>query len=131
MDFKDGTGDYRPPESSTAAPTDPPDLRAGVDILAPIMIDGSPPSGPFDRTELQQLRDRARPLSIPGSVRKTTEERLYAQMADIADHLDALAARREQNREALLKEPAREPCEPGCAVNHGNSSCVGRIGGGE
>ncbi|KKK74709.1 hypothetical protein LCGC14_2881050 [marine sediment metagenome] len=47
----------------------------------------------FTREELQSIRGRARRLSIPGSPMKTVEERLYQQMADIADQLDAFAAR--------------------------------------
>ena len=51
------------------------------------------PPDDFDRAELQSIRDRARQLSIQGSPAKTMEERLYQQLADVADQLDAITAR--------------------------------------
>ncbi|KKL83596.1 hypothetical protein LCGC14_1973140 [marine sediment metagenome] len=49
----------------------------------------------FEREELQDIRDRARRLSIQGSPAKTVEERLYQELADVTDQLDAFAAREE------------------------------------
>ncbi len=55
------------------------------------------PPDDFDRAELQSIRDRARRMSIPGSPMKTVEERLYQQLADVADQLDAISARFESD----------------------------------
>ena len=60
------------------------------------------PPDEFERAELQRIRDRARRLSIQGSPTKTMEERLYQQMADIADQLDAISARFEAEVEEAL-----------------------------
>ena len=53
-------------------------------------------SDDFRREELQDIRDRARRLSIPTSARKTEEEWQYKKIADAANILDALYARDEQ-----------------------------------
>ena len=80
----------------------------------------------FTREELQNIRDRARRMSIPGSLGKTTEERLYQKLADIADTLDAIAARwesdLEKSRITITTEPVcyppPVPCgKPGCCGN--------------
>lgn len=80
----------------------------------------------FEREELQSIRDRARSLSIQGSPAKTMEERLYQQMADIADQLDAIAARWEadiaKSQITISPEPMQFPpgvwCKkPGCCGN--------------
>lgn len=71
----------------------------------------------FDREELQRIRDRARRLSIVSSPRKTLEERLYQQLADTADQLDAIAARWEadiaKSQITITNEPVQS-CGPGC-----------------
>ncbi len=59
----------------------------------------------FERGELQNIRDRARHLSIQSSLAKTVEERLYQELADVADQLDAFAAREEAAIAASLSKP--------------------------
>lgn len=80
----------------------------------------------FDREELQDIRDRARRLSIQGSPAKTLEERLYQQLADIADTLDAITARFEDDVAEMegnvtittVPIPTPNGCgKPGCCGN--------------
>ncbi len=87
-------------------------MSCGLTICPDMVIGGPDCSGPldtnasgigvgfmqvmpteFEREELQDIRDRARRLSIQGSPAKTVEERLYQELADVADQLDAFAAR--------------------------------------
>ena len=68
----------------------------------------------FEREELQSIRDRARRLSIQGSPAKTMEERLYQQMADVADQLDAIAARFEADVEDAFGTVTITPTVEGC-----------------
>ena len=75
----------------------------------------------FEREELQDIRDRARRLSIQSSPAKTVEERLYQELADVADQLDAFAARFEadvremESSVTITTFPPPVPCgKPGC-----------------
>ena len=72
-------------------------IIGGPDCPGPFDTDASMQVMPdeFEREELQDIRDRARRMSIQGSPAKTVEERLYQELADVADQLDAFAAREE------------------------------------
>ena len=72
------------------------------------------PPDDFDRAELQSIRDRARQLSIQGLPAKTMEERLYQQLADAADQLDAITARFEADVEDAFGTVTVTPTVEGC-----------------
>ena len=83
----------------------------------------------FEREELQDIRDRARRLSIQGSPAKTVEERLYQELADVTDQLDAFAAREEAavkeafgNVTVINNAPPSAPYDA-CSPTHRHSSC--------
>ncbi len=85
-------------------------MGCGKTSCPDLMFDGDDASSPqpmtfsgflqvipeFTREELQEIRSRARKLSIPTSARRTEEERQYKKIADAANILDALYARDEQ-----------------------------------
>ncbi len=71
----------------------------------------------FTREELQEIRSRARKLSIPTSARKTEEEWQYKKIADAANILDALYARDEQELGPVMITPT-PPCRCGAVGGH-------------
>lgn len=89
----------------------------------------------FERAELQRIRDRARRLSIQGSPAKTVEERLYQELADVADQLDAFAAREEamvadldiQGNITIVTEPVPRCTNPGCCGNPYPKPFIGAV----
>ena len=72
----------------------------------------------FERGELQDIRDRARRLSIPTSARKTEEEWQYKKIADAANILDALYAREESDVKEMESNVTVVP-EPVVEIRHG------------